>query len=292
MNAIQLNLFTECAHAPIYAPTPIDLFTKRVDQSMRLITSYSKWKPLTLAYSGGKDSDCVRQLCKLAHVPISIVHNSTTIDPPGTLEYCIKHGAVVQRPKYTFFELVRKHGLPSMFRRFCCRYLKEQYVASPLLLGIRSDESQKRSKRYKSPSVCRIYAHNKRCEQVLPLQLWTLETERIFIEDNNMILHPHYYKNGKLDVTRRVGCVGCPLQGDRGVSDYLQYPLFLRQLVKSYAYYVKSHKAINGIYDDVLWQLFYSNHGDKKWSQTFHGLFDAPNPKEFLENYFNISLNI
>lgn len=96
--------------------------------------------------------------------------------------------------------------------------------------------------------------------------------------------------NGRFDPTKRLGCIGCPLQGDRGVSDYKQYPRFLRQLVKSYAQYVDTHKAVEGIYQDVVWQLFYSNHGQSKYEQTYNGLFNPPSPKEFLQSYFNIEL--
>ena len=261
---------------------------KRVDQSIKIIRSYAKWKPLTLAYSGGKDSDCVLHLCKLAKVSIDIVHNCTTIDYPYTLRHCENVGAIIQRPRYSFFKLVEKKGLPSMFRRFCCSYLKEQFVSDCVLLGIRSCESVKRSNRYIEPSSCRIFTRTKHCEQVLPIVIWSNDVVKAFIEDNNIKIHPHYYVDGKLDVTRRVGCIGCPLQGDRGVSDYREYPKFLRLLVKSYAKYVDTHKAVTSVYDDVVWQLFYSNHKEQQYQQTYHGLFDAPDPKEFLEDYFKI----
>ena len=79
---------------------------RKINQAMRLIQAYNKWKPLTLAYSGGKDSDTILHLCKLAHVPITVVHNVTTIDPPGNISHCEKAGAILQRPQYTFFQLI------------------------------------------------------------------------------------------------------------------------------------------------------------------------------------------
>lgn len=290
MKIVQHGLFSENMTLNSYMPVPINDTTKRIDQSLRLIRSYSKWKPLTLAYSGGKDSECVRYLCKLAKVPVTIVHNCTTIDYPGTLNQCQKVGAIIQRPKLSFYQLVAKKGLPSMFRRFCCQYLKEMYIADTLLLGVRKDESVKRNQRYNEPSSCRAFSKQKHCEQVYPIIMWNTYNLSEFIQDNDIILHPHYYVDGKLDITRRVGCIGCPLLGDRGRSDYLAFPQFLRLLAKAYRKYVDSHKAIHSVYDDIVWQLFYSNHHDKQYEQTYHGLFDAPDPREFLENYFGVSL--
>lgn len=277
-------------HAHTYAPIVDTPFDKKLKQSIRLIQAYNKWKPLTLAYSGGKDSDVVRELCALAHVPVTIVYNSTTIDPPFTLPYVISRGAVVQRPKKTFFELVAEHGLPSMFRRFCCSYLKEQYIGDCVLLGIRGHESVKRAARYKEPAQCRLFSKSCRSELVLPIVHWENSDIVTFHDTFNLKFHPLYYDGGKFDVTRRLGCIGCPLRGDRGVSDYLKYPKFLRQLCRAYSKYVDNHKPVISVYHDVVWQLFYSNHGDNKFQQTYFGLFTPPSPKQFLEDYFHIEL--
>ena len=268
----------------------MDRLEKKINQAIRLIQAYNRWKPLTLAYSGGKDSDTILQICKLAHVPVTIVHNCTTIDPPGTLAHCLDHGAIISRPSATFFQLVQKKGLPSMFRRFCCSELKERFIGTPLILGIRSCESIKRQKRYIEPTACRIYSSKCSSEQVLPIVTWTNEDVKLFHDMENLHFHPLYYDHGQLNINRRLGCIGCPLQSDRGVSDYIKYPQFLKLLAISYSQYVKNHKAVESVYHDIVWQLFYSNHGDKKYQQTYHGLFDAPDPRLFLQNYFKIEL--
>lgn len=40
-----------------------------------------------LAYSGGKDSDCIKILAQLAGVKFEAVHNLTTVDTPETVRY-------------------------------------------------------------------------------------------------------------------------------------------------------------------------------------------------------------
>lgn len=265
-------------------------FQKKVDRAIKLLRSYNHYANLALAYSGGKDSDVILRLAQLAHIKCDIVHNSTTIDPPGNLSYCAAHGAVIARPKLTFFQLVAKKGLPSMFRRFCCEYLKEKYIAPYLILGIRRDESIKRTNIYQEPTSCYIYSKKKSTERIMPILDWSLVDILQFKNMENMTFNPHYYTGGKFNVECRLGCIGCPLKADRGRADYLRYPGFLRQLAKAYTVYVNNHKAVNSVYDDILWQLFYSNHGDVKYQQTYHGLFPAPNPKSFLEDYFKIKL--
>ena len=38
-----------------------------------------------LAYSGGKDSDCIKILAHLADVKFEAIHNLTTVDAPETV---------------------------------------------------------------------------------------------------------------------------------------------------------------------------------------------------------------
>lgn len=265
--------------------------SKKIDRAIRLIKAYSRHCNPVLAYSGGKDSDVVNCLFKLAHVKVDLVYNSTTIDYPGVISHCIENGASIRRPKYTFLQLIAKKGLPSMTRRFCCSELKEQFIPGTVFFGIRSDESVKRTKRYTEPTACRIYSKKKWQEQVFPLLDWVLEDEQYLIENEGIKLHESYIgENGHYDLSRRVGCIGCPLQGDRGKRDFLQYPKFLRLWVKAYAEYVRTHKAVESVYHDIVWHLFYSNHGNNKYNQTYHGLFEPPDPRQFLCDYFNIDL--
>lgn len=40
-----------------------------------------------IAYSGGKDSDCIRILAQFAGVKHDLVHNLTSVDAPETVQY-------------------------------------------------------------------------------------------------------------------------------------------------------------------------------------------------------------
>lgn len=91
-NALQLNLFTDTGaparpQACTCAQIDEQRMTRKIDQAIRLLRSYARTANYDLAYSGGKDSDVILRLAKLAHIDCEIVHNCTTIDPPGTIRH-------------------------------------------------------------------------------------------------------------------------------------------------------------------------------------------------------------
>lgn len=85
-------------------------------------------------------------------------------------------------------------------------------INNKIILGIRKCESTKRAKLYKEPTKCRIYSKKKKVQEILPILYWTDKDILEFIEDRKIKLHPLYYKpDGKIDVKKRLGCMGCPL---------------------------------------------------------------------------------
>ena len=85
-------------------------------------------EPYYLCYSGGKDSDTILSLAKLAGVIYEAVHNLTTADAPETVQYVKSHSEVkIDRPKRSMWQLiVDKHMPPTRIVRYCCSELKER----------------------------------------------------------------------------------------------------------------------------------------------------------------------
>ena len=270
----------------------IDTDTK-VTQAVKLIKSATSMHNYTIAFSGGKDSMIMRFLTLEAGKHLPLVYNSTTIDPPGTIPFCERQGAQIKRPKQTFLQLVEKKGMPTQFHRFCCAVLKEQYISDYLMIGVRTDESVRRKKLYKEPEACRIYSKRKHIEtyQLYPLLNFNNDDIDYLVQKHSIEMHPKYYdESGKFIVTRRLGCIGCPLQGDRGRSDYLQFPGLLRQVMKRLiSFHTRKGRTPTNAYLNAVYNLFYSNHKIEKYMQTYQGLF-SNDPKAFLEQYFKIEL--
>lgn len=55
---------------------------KKVEQSIKLLQSIKTDEPIEVAYSGGKDSDVILELAKMAGINYRAIYKNTTIDPP------------------------------------------------------------------------------------------------------------------------------------------------------------------------------------------------------------------
>lgn len=220
---------------------------KKIDQAVRLLQSIhpEKGETLELAYSGGKDSDVILHLARLAKVNFVSRYKNTTIDPPFTIAHARENGAIITPPPkgITFFSLIRDKGTPSLFARFCCSYLKEYYTARYVITGVRKAESVRRAKRYQEPTQCRVYNKHLRTQLIMPILEWTDADVLEFIQAYNIKLHPLYYRpDGTIDVTRRLGCMCCPLASQKKRREqFKQYPNMLRQYVRNLSIFMDTH---------------------------------------------------
>lgn len=268
---------------------------KLESQAIDLIRSAAKQHDYVVSYSGGKDSEVVLHLFRKAGVKFSIVYRSTTIDQPHTISHVLSRGAIMLRPKRSFFQLIQKKGLPSFARRFCCTELKEGYIAPYLALGIRRAESTKRFLRYQEPEVCRIYTKKKKTHQLLPLLYWEDDDIRDYIIADNVSCHPIYYDNsGQFCADRRLGCMGCPLPWNRSIQDFQRYPLLVRQWCRNLAIFRATHPDSNAVrdyhneFDQFANNLYYRTKDD--FFAATYGLFPIDWKKRLEEN-FQVSLD-
>lgn len=102
---------------------------RKVDFAIKLLQSIpTDSGPIEVSYSGGKDSDVILELAKMAGISYRAIYKNTTIDPPGTIAHCKSKGVEIMKPTINFFDLVKKKGCPSRYSRFCCEVLKEYKV--------------------------------------------------------------------------------------------------------------------------------------------------------------------
>lgn len=214
-----------------------DELQKKVDRAIKLIQSAGKiakehCQPLEVAYSGGKDSDVILELTKMAGVEYRAIYKNTTIDAPGTIKHALERGAEILRPEKTFFQMMETHGWPSRRVRWCCKAFKEFKVLDYVVIGVRREESRARAERYKEPEVCRVYSKKEKVRQYLPILDWTTDDVAEFLQERDVKCAPVYYdKNGIFHPERRLGCIGCPLSNKKKrLREFELYP----NLVKSY----------------------------------------------------------
>lgn len=275
----------------------MDSYERKVARSIRLLQSIPQDGLVEVSYSGGKDSDVILELAKLAGIEYRAIYKNTTIDPPGTIKHCREKGVEILQPKESFFQLVQRKGVPTRRARFCCQVLKEYKVLDRAIHGIRRCESIKRRDRYKEPEICRVYSKNEKVKVYLPILDWTDEDVERFIKERNIQCHPLYYDElGNFHVQRRLGCIGCPLKSDAGKADYKRYPKQLKSLIVAAQKFLDTHpecasrKKFGNAYNLVFQDLFCDSYGDfmtKISTDLWGGQLDT---KKFLSDYFNVEL--
>lgn len=106
-----------------------------------------------LAYSGGKDSDVILALAKMAEVKFEAVHNNTTVDAPETIYHVREMGVRIESAhdkdgNFINMErlIIRKKLPPTRLMRYCCTVFKEQGGKGKVVVtGVRKAESVSRS---------------------------------------------------------------------------------------------------------------------------------------------------
>ena len=271
---------------------------KKVNFAIKLLQSIPTDEgPIELSYSSGKDSDVILELAKMAGIPYRAIYKATTIDPPQTIAHAREMGAEVIHPEKTFFQLVSKSGFPSRFSRECCSVLKEYKVCDRAIQGIRRSESRKRAERYKEPEYCRVYSSKVKAKIYLPILEWTDQDVEEFIKERNIKCHPLYYSGGQFDVTKRLGCMGCPLASrNKRIQFFKENPKWLKAWIRAGQKRYTSEAYQNGkakhkfkdAFEVMGYMLFCDNMDEfKEKTYTLFGEFDW---KEFLQKEFNIDM--
>lgn len=214
----------------------------KVERSIALIRKAEK---LSLAmqpdmgfyvgFSGGKDSQVLLELVKMAGVKYKVFHNVTTNDMADNIRFIKSHYPEVEFvvPKVYFLKLVERWGAPSIKKRWCCRIFKEkQGVGCVVMTGVRREESIKRSKyeevqRWTKKKEDREYVDFDKMEEnefqcvgggdrfmIYPILEWTESDVWKFISERKLPINPCYKNN------RRVGCVFCPFAKPKDIRAY------------------------------------------------------------------------
>jgi phosphoadenosine phosphosulfate reductase len=218
-----------------------------------------------LAYSGGKDSDTILALAKMAGVKFDAHYNLTTVDPPEVVWHVKKHSEVViNRPNETMWKLiVRKRQPPTRLARYCCEILKEHGGQGRLVMtGIRAEESIKRSARQMIEPCWKDggkrYFH--------PIIDWTSKDVWSFLKGNG-IDYCSLYNDG----WKRIGCVLCPFsprhEKDRAIKRWPKIATaYYRAISKGFDYNVANGLTASRRFKDSedVWSWWLSGKGKQE----------------------------
>lgn len=83
---------------------------RKIDFAIKLLRNIPQDGPIEICYSGGKDSDVILELARMAGIPFEAIYKQTTIDPPGTTAHAKNNGVTIERPKESFLQLIERKG--------------------------------------------------------------------------------------------------------------------------------------------------------------------------------------
>lgn len=184
-------------------------------------------------FSGGKDSQCLYHLVKLAGVKHKTHMNLTSVDPPEVIRFVREQYPDVEmiKPKISIYDMAKKkHILPTRRFRWCCAEFKEMSGAGKVtLIGVRKQESARRAKREEISTNIKGKRAGEAFDQwskheeqmvtcvrgkdkilVSPIIYWTERDVWEFLNANN-IPHCELYDMGYT----RIGCICCPMSPPR-----------------------------------------------------------------------------
>ena len=117
-----------------------------------LAKTYDNDDGFFLAFSGGKDSQALYHVTKMAGVLFKGHFSPTSVDPPDLIRFIKNEYPSVEWGHLDFSiyqRAVERRILPTMRVRWCCADFKETAGAGKVtLIGIRAEESARRAKRH------------------------------------------------------------------------------------------------------------------------------------------------
>jgi len=243
-----------------------------------------------LAFSGGKDSQCIYHLAKEAGVKFDAHYNLTTADPPELVWFIKKNYPDVSRdrPKETMWQLIpRKLMPPTRLARYCCQELKEGGGEGRIVVtGVRWAESVRRKQ---TRGIAEVLGKSKKTNYIL---LNDNEQERMMFENctkkGKRIVNPiidwededvwEYIHTRNIEYCKlydegfkRLGCIGCPMAGKDGMlHQFERWPKFKQAYMRAFQRMLDTRKT-KGLEnnwetpEDVFnWWVYGQNRKDKE----------------------------
>lgn len=246
---------------------------KLSDKIFKAVQTLRKYERLALkyspdgfhvAFSGGKDSQVIYELCWMAGVKFKAYFYKTSVDPPELLRFIRSNYPDVTwlYPELTMFQLIlKKKMLPLRNRRYCCEVIKERRGLNELVvIGIRKEESARRAKRKEFTADCKLGCDKPLLSIILD---WTASEVFEFLEKRRRPVCSLY------KIMDRIGCIGCPMNCKSQRSGLRMFPLHRRAYINTieklrtrygrYLEFDSAEDAFNWWCSGVSWKVYLAN---------------------------------
>lgn len=169
----------------------------KVDAAIERLKCFEPEDGYYVAFSGGKDSQCVYHLCKMAGVKFDAHYAVTSVDPPELVQFIKEHypdaweGRMHQYDEtgkpVTMWNLIEKKRMPpTRLARYCCMQLKEPGGEGRVVVtGVRWAESVNRSKIHGVVSMPKASKHIKTIVQGITSTAYQTSRGGVILNDDN-----------------------------------------------------------------------------------------------------------
>lgn len=252
----------------------------KIEQAIETLKLFEPPEGYYMAFSGGKDSICIKELCNMAGVKYDAHYRITSVDPPELIRYIKKYHPDVEMeyPRHkdgtvaTMWNLIPKVGMPpTRLVRYCCDVLKETGGKGRITVtGVRWAESVNRKNNQGKVTVykkTKELADNANFSQTPRggLVLLNDNTEgRELIEGcyqkNKVVLNPiiewedddvwEFIRMRNLPYCElydqghtRIGCIGCPMNTAAAAAELQKYPKYRDNYLRAFDRMLKAYKT-------------------------------------------------
>lgn len=244
-----------------------------IDKVQKAIDRIKAFEPpdgYYLAFSGGKDSQCIYHLAKESGVKFESHFHMTSVDPPEVICFVREHypDVIMDSPPESMWRLIERKRIPPTRKiRYCCGVYKERGgIGRTVITGVRWDESYRR-KKTRSMLELNAYSNNRimlnndndearrlfeTCQMkgkhiLNPIIDWLNEDVWEYL-NNNGIPHCCLYDEG----FNRIGCIGCPMSGKQGMlREFARWPKYYEAYMRAFSRMLEARKAAN--LDCMFW---------------------------------------
>ena len=238
----------------------------KVQVSIDRLREFEPEQGYYLAFSGGKDSEVIKQLAIEAGVKFDAHYNHTTVDPPELIYHMRKYHSdvIIDKPEITMWRLIEKRKFPPTgLMRYCCDKLKEGGGEGRVVItGVRWAESARRKNTREEIEIFNKSKSKKAEEQKRKFYDGDPDDKRRMMEScvtkGKFIINPivdwenedvwEYIKSREIKYCslydegfHRLGCIGCPMQGRKGMErEFERWPKYRDAYVRTFERMLKT----------------------------------------------------
>ena len=258
----------------------------KVEMAIRRLRTFEPPDGYYVAFSGGKDSQCIYHLCQMAGVTFDAHYAVTTVDPPELVQFIKEHYPDAWEGRHrsgeTMWSLLPKKRMPpTRLVRYCCEELKETGGEGRVTVtGVRWAESHNRSA---NQGVVTMPNASKRIKTIVqgvaPNFTQTARGGVVLNDDNDESRRAveHCYRTSKTllnpivdwedeDVwqflnenkiphcclydegMKRLGCIGCPMS-TKSKQEFERWPKYRAMYARAFEKMIAARKD-NGLKTD------------------------------------------